>query len=201
MCLWTAVAAPAFAAAAMNPATVTSLSQPVTREMEEKILKGETVVTLINRHPIYHLDVYGAVSAPAHEVWEVVTTYDAYREFLPLVTESYLRKRAGNVAYQYIKMNPPWPFHDQWMVNICVEDKKRWNLSWTMGEGNVKLEHGFWQLTPMPDGRTRMQYHLTVDPWMDAMPGWVVEWVTRNVMPDILKGVRKRVAANQRAKR
>lgn len=196
MAVWMLAVTPSLAA----PSAL-SLSQPYTASMEDQVRRGEIVVTLINRHPVYHLDVYGAVTAPPHEVWEAITTYDAYREFLPLVTESYLRKRTGQLAYQYIKMNPPWPFHDQWMVNVHVEDKKRWNLAWTMGDGNVKLEHGFWQLTPLPDGRTKLQYHLTVDPWMDQMPGWVVEWVTRSVMPDIVKGVRKRVAANQRARR
>lgn len=197
----TATLAPAQAAPYPYPTTVPAQSQPFTRDMEERIQRGEIVVTLINRHPIYHLDVYGAVMAPPHEVWEAITTYDAFREFLPLVSESYLRKRTGQVAHQYIKMNPPWPFHDQWMVNVHTEDKRRWNLSWYQGDGNVKLEHGYWQLTPMTDGRTKLQYHLTVDPWMDQMPGWVVEWVTRSVMPDVVKGVRKRVASNQRAKR
>ena len=168
---------------------------------DQRLAKGEIVVDLISKHPIYHFDVYGVVDGTPEQVWEVITDYHQYRDFLPLVSESNVRKRHNDTVYQYVQMSPPWPFHKQWMVNACKEEKARWTMSWTMSEGNVKLEHGYWRLTPLPDGKTKLQYHLTVDPWMDHVPSWVVETVTRSVMPDIVKGIRKRVATAKQAKR
>lgn len=194
-----AIASPAVAQAPATPkpAFVPFIVTSLTPAQEARLAKGEVLVGLVAKHPIYHLDVYGIVDGTPDQVWSVITDYGGYGDFLPLVTESGVQKRQGSVVFQHVKMDPPWPFHDQWMVNECVEKKATWNLSWKMADGNVKMEHGFWQLTPLPGGKTRLQYHLTVDPWMDAMPSWVIEMVTRSVMPDIVKGVHKRVAALQ----
>jgi ribosome-associated toxin RatA of RatAB toxin-antitoxin module len=159
----------------------------------EQLERRDIIVDLKTELPIYHLDVYGLVDGTPEQVWEAITSYNSYNEFLPLVTDSSVRKRADKTVYQYVKMNPPWPFHQQWMVNANKEDKINGIISWTMADGNVKLEHGYWAVTPMPNGKTRLQYHLTVDPWMDNMPSWVVSMVTRGVMPQVIRGVRKRV--------
>jgi hypothetical protein len=62
-----------------------------------------------------------------------------------------------------------------------------------MAEGNLRFERGYWQMTPLAEARTRLQYHLTVDPWLDIVPGWLIEFATRTVLPDVIRGVRQRV--------
>ena len=156
---------------------------------------------LKQRHPLYDLDVFGNVDGTTDQAWAAVTAYDAYKDFLPLVTDSSVKKRVGTKVWQYVKMDPPWPFHDQWMVNLNVEQKARGILSWTQDDGNVRFEQGFWAVTAQPKGKSRVQYHLTVDPWMDTMPGWVVEMVTKTVMPNVINGVRKRVHQDQQARK
>jgi ribosome-associated toxin RatA of RatAB toxin-antitoxin module len=161
--------------------------------------RGEIVVNYKSQHPVYWLDVYGMIEAPPEVVWKAITTYDRYQDFLPLVVESGVRKRAPNRVWQYVRMRPPWPLHDHWMVNANVEKKASWNLSWTMDDGNLRMEHGYWQITPMGPNRCKLQYHLTVDPWLDIVPSWLVEFATKTVLPDVIKGVRKRVTTPQTA--
>ncbi len=186
---------PTVAQAGTPPPTSETLVTPVRPDQDAKIERGEIVVGVINKHPIYHLDVYGAINSSPERIWSAITSYDRYVDFLPLVVESNIKRRASKTTFQYVRMRPPWPLHDHWMVNANVENKPRWNLSWTMADGNLKLEHGYWQLVPMGPNRTRLQYHLTVDPWLDIIPGWLVEFATVQVLPDVIKGVRKRVNA------
>jgi ribosome-associated toxin RatA of RatAB toxin-antitoxin module len=191
-----AVATPALAA----PGPTMYVNQ-LTPYLEQKLDKGEVVVLIKQRHPIYDLDVYGTIDGSADQVWRAVTSYDNYHEFLPLVTDSALRKRSGNMAYQYVRMNPPWPFTEKWMVNAHREDKVRGRISWEQAEGNVKFEKGFWAVTPVGPNKTRLQYHLTVDPWMDSMPGWLVDMTSKSIMPAIVNGVRRRVKQDQQARK
>ena len=173
----------------------------LTPYLEQKLERGEVVVQIKQRHPIYDIDVFGHIDGTPDQVWRAITAYDHYDEFLPLVTESALRKRQGNMVHQYVKMNPPWPFTEKWMVNACREDKARGRLSWDQAEGNVRFEKGFWAVTPLGPNKTRLQYHLTVDPWMDSMPGWVVDMVSKTTMPAVINGVRKRVKQDQQARK
>ncbi|MEB3330470.1 MAG: SRPBCC family protein [Candidatus Sericytochromatia bacterium] len=169
------------------------ITTPPTSLQEDALTRGEIVVHLVNRHPIYHLDVYGLVEAPFERVWRAVTSYDRYHQFLPMVVESGIRKRSRHTTWQFVKMQPPWPLHHHWMVNINVERKQRGNVAWTMADGNLRFERGYWQMTPVGTDRTRLQYHLTVDPWLDIVPSWLIEFATRSVLPDVIRGVRQRV--------
>lgn len=172
---------------------VTMIINQLTPYLEQKLDKGEVVVMCKQRHPLYDLDVYGNVDGTPEQVWSAVTAYDRYQEFLPLVTTSAIRRKAGNTTYQYVEMDPPWPFHNQWFVNANTEYKAAGRVAFEETEGNVRFERGFWAITSQPGNKTRLQYHLTVDPWMVTMPGWVVEMVTKTIMPNVINGVRKRV--------
>ena len=170
-----------------------------TSAQEDDLARGEIVVGMVNRHPVYHMDVYGVVDAPYDVVWKAVTSYDDYKTFLPLVVESAVRKRTQAFTDQWVRMRPPWPLHDHYMVNRHTENRAKGTLAWTMtpgGETNLRYERGYWQVNPMGPTRTRLQYHLTVDPWLDIVPGWLIEFATRTVLPDVIKGVRKRVKAD-----
>jgi len=189
-----ALAAPAMAAPPPLPYKLPPDPPAVTTAYQDgQISRGEIVVNYKSKHPVYWLDVYGLIDAPADQVWKAITSYDRYQEFLPLVVESGIRKQAPGRCWQFVKMRPPWPLHDHWMVNANVENKAKWNLSWTMDDGNLRMEHGYWQITPVGPNKCKLQYHLTVDPWLDVVPSWLVEFATKQVLPNVIKGVRKRV--------
>ncbi|MDB5099367.1 MAG: hypothetical protein JWM80_3788 [Cyanobacteria bacterium RYN_339] len=168
-----------------------------TAYQDGQISRGEIVVNYKSKHPVYWLDVWGLIDGTPDQVWKAITTYDRYQDFLPLVVESSVRKRAPGRCWQYVRMRPPWPLHDHWMVNANVENKATGNLSWTMDDGNLRMEHGYWQITPVGPNKCKLQYHLTVDPWLDVVPSWLVEFATKQVLPNVIKGVRKRVKAGK----
>lgn len=165
-------------------------------DLDARLSRGEVVVLMNAKHPIYHFRVYGIVDAPPDRVWKAITSYSNYNEFLPLVTESQLKRRVNHTAYQYLTMSAPWPFIKHWMINENTEDRVHGILSFKQDKGNVKLEYGYWQVWPMPNGKTKLLYNLTADPWMDYVPQWLVGMVTKQFLPDVIKGVRKRTAQN-----
>lgn len=162
---------------------------------EAQLAAGEVVTTFIGAHPVYHLDAYGHVAAPIDKVWASITGYDRYKEFLPMVVESRLVKRQGNKVWQRLVMRPPFPMHDHWVVNLNQEDRANGRLSFGMDDGNLRMEHGYWKLDPLPGGKTKVHYHITVDPWLDVVPQWLIQMGTNQIMPSVIKGVRRRVGA------
>jgi ribosome-associated toxin RatA of RatAB toxin-antitoxin module len=164
----------------------------VSPDLASRLRQGEIVVSIDYAPPLYALDVIGPVEGTTDEVWRAATSYNHYKDFLPLVTESELRKRTGNNALQYIKMSPPWPFHASWMLNNHEENKSQGLIRWTESAGNVKREFGFWQVVPLEPGKTAIEYHLMVDPAINV-PTWLVGFCSRTVMPGIVKGIRRRV--------
>ena len=64
-----------------DPPAVTTAYQ------DGQISRGEIVVNYKSKHPVYWLDVYGLVDAPADQVWKAITSYDHYQDFLPLVVK------------------------------------------------------------------------------------------------------------------
>ena len=186
-----------FSSAAVAQEASGVITTPPTPRQEEELQRGDIVVSVINRHPLYHLDVYGMVDAPVGAVWDALTDYDDYHRFLPLVVESGVRRRTPEATWQYLKLQPPWPLHAHWMINVQTEDRSAGSISWTMADGNLRYERGYWQLRAVGHDRTRLQCHLTVDPWLDIVPGWLVEMATRQVLPDVIRGVRSRVKSRR----
>lgn len=188
-----AVSATGLATAPESAAAETAPSAP--SELDRRLETGEIVVKMAKSAPtVYEFDVYGYVDAPQDAVWSAITSYDRYTEFLPMVTDSEVRSRAGGKVNQYVRMAQVWPFPRQWVLNACVENRAAGVLSWTMVEGTPRKQGGYWQILPRGE-RTRLRYHLSVDPWMDQAPDWLVKMVTKVTLPDVIKGVRRRATA------
>lgn len=189
------LALPAVAYPAGLPSPAPFRSAALSAAQEAQIASGEIVTTFIGLHPVYHLDAYGLVAAPMDKVWAAITSYDAYKDFLPMVVESRLVRRQGNKVWQRLTMRPPFPMHDHWVVNLNQEDRANGRLSFGMDDGNLRMEHGYWKLTPAAGGKTRVHYHITVDPWLDVVPQWLIQLGTGQIMPSVIKGARRRSGA------
>lgn len=187
-------ASPAWAYPPGLPSPVPCRSVALLPSQEAAISRGEVVTTFLGAHPVYHLDAYGLVEASQDRVWAIITEYPRYKEFLPMMVESALVRRQGTKAWQRLRIRPPFPLHDHWVVNLNQEDRGRGRLTFGMDDGNLRMEHGYWQLSPGPAGKTRVQYHITVDPWLDIVPTWLVQMATGQIMPGVIKGLRRQVA-------
>ncbi len=78
-----------------------------------RVDKGEVVVKFKEKpqgQNIRVVEATGVIDAPRERVWKVIGDYANYKEFMPQVEVSELRKREGNSAWQYQKLQIPWPF-------------------------------------------------------------------------------------------
>ena len=97
--LLVALAAPAMAAPPPLPYKLPPDPPAMTTAYQDgQISRGEIVVNYKSKHPIYWLDVYGLIDAPADQVWKAITSYGRYQDFLPRVVESGVDEQVAGVG-------------------------------------------------------------------------------------------------------
>jgi uncharacterized membrane protein len=142
----------------------------------------------------FKIDVLGYINQPVDKVWQVITRYDTYHRFLPLINKSELKKRLSSAQVnQYLGFVPPWPFKEQWTLNDCNEEKSNHRLSWHLIDGSIPSEEGFFQLTSPSSNQTEVWYHLYINPNFETMPAWVIKLAHDHVLPKIIYGLREQV--------
>jgi ribosome-associated toxin RatA of RatAB toxin-antitoxin module len=99
-------------------------------------------------------------------------------------------------TYLYSNLKFPWPCNNRWYIIKGLNDETRasqhcYRSSWTLVTGNLKENSGEWLLEPFTPGKTKVIYRLLTDPG-GAIPQFLVDRCTENVMPQIIKAVRKR---------
>jgi ribosome-associated toxin RatA of RatAB toxin-antitoxin module len=130
------------------------------------------------------------IAAPPERVWDAITDYDHYKDFMPLTTVSEVRRREGETVFFYTELGTPLKTI---RYEIKLElDKPRWRVAWTLVEGNLKSNEGSWQLEPYGAGETYAVYTCFVAPgfWL---PGYLLNQVTQGTLPQVINAVRRRV--------
>jgi hypothetical protein len=113
-------------------------------------------------------------------VWEVISEYNRFHEFMPrtpvsfLVDSDYVAAIAGNevrswkkfeedladhratydapgdLAHFYSRFDMPWPMKDRYTLTEMVRDESRFYYHWRQISGNMKENRGSWLLKPFP---------------------------------------------------
>jgi carbon monoxide dehydrogenase subunit G len=161
--------------------------------------KGWTELEHLPQHRLERSIGIIRVEAPADIVFAVVTDYDGFERFMPMVSESTKEgEREGKaVVRQSIKL--PFPISSRHFV-IEVESRdqqtrrgwrcleSRW--SYVQGSGNIAEGYGRWEVLEDGSGRALVAYVGFVDPG-GRLPGWAFSWATRQGLPRILQAVQK----------
>lgn len=166
------------------------------------IQRGEIVTQLKNTHESTLKDVLvvSLIDASPDEVWKVLTDYEKYSKMFPGILKGETRAKNGDTEDHYSLFDYPWPFEDRWTVNRLVHSSDRRSIKWRRIDGTVKEIVGSWKLIPHED-RTLAIYSVRLDPGIPMIPTWAIDWGSRQVAPNIMKGVRQQVKENQRAAR
>lgn len=164
------------------------------------IQRGDIVTLLRNTHESTLKDVLSVALIDAHpdEVWNVLTDYEKYGKMFPGILKGESRNKQGDTEDHYSLFDYPWPFEDRWTVNRLVHASDRRSIRWRRIEGTVKEIVGSWQLVPHGD-QTLAIYSVRLDPGIPMIPKWAIDWGSRQVAPNIIKGVRQQVRENRRA--
>jgi uncharacterized protein YndB with AHSA1/START domain len=142
----------------------------------------------------------GVIEAPPERVFEALTDYAHWDEFMPFLKSSDARPQPdGSVVSGHV-MDLPTPMGERrYRVRFTqgVETSpagKVWRIQWSYvpGSGNVAGHRGSWTLTALGPGRTLAVFQLYTDPG-GLTPRWAVDRGTSKSLPWIFNGLRQHI--------
>lgn len=103
------------------------------------------------------------------------------------------------IGYFYGHVEVPWPLKDRWYIVRVQWDETQaarhiYTCSWSLTLGNLREYSGEWKVEPFGDNRTRLTYRVVTDPG-GFVPQFLVEDFSTKTLPQVIAGVRRRVAS------
>ncbi len=128
------------------------------------------------------------INAPPEKLFDVITDYDKYGEFLTEVKKVSTSDRKGNEVKVHYEVDVIKTIR----YTILVKEERPRRMSWTFVEGEVmKDNQGSWVLEPEGEGRTKATY--TVDMALGALvPKAIVNKLTETSLPKMLEAFKRR---------
>ena len=149
------------------------------------------------------------VDAPPQVVFDIVTDFDHYAEFMPYIKESKtLQTLSPTNLLVYSRLSPPFVDDRDYCIAVkltagSAENQGVYESEWTSkpaaapehhGVVRVKINTGAWVLAPLDGGkRTRVTYHLSTNPG-GSIPTWLANKSNTTAIPDLFDAIRKRAA-------
>jgi len=139
---------------------------------------------------------YAYFAQPWPTIWAIVTDYDKQREYMPRLTTSRIIKREGNEVWVRFEMEVLW-VDLAWVIKYEKDrtaHRIRFALDHSYREVNtIDDTEGSWELIPVEGGdATVVVYRLFVDTGY-AVPDFVMSYLTRGDLPNVVGNLRKRV--------
>jgi ribosome-associated toxin RatA of RatAB toxin-antitoxin module len=128
------------------------------------------------------------INAPMEKVFDVITQYEKYAEFLSEVKEVRTSGRQGNEVNVHYKVDVVKTIK----YTIRAKEERPTRMSWTFVEGEfMKDNKGSWVLEPAGDGKTKATY--TAEMALGALvPKSVVTALIENSLPKMLDAFKRR---------
>ncbi|MCP3169315.1 type II toxin-antitoxin system RatA family toxin [Myxococcus qinghaiensis] len=131
------------------------------------------------------------INAPIEKVFDVITQYDRYPEFLPEVKETRTANRKDNTVDVHYKVDVMKTV--RYSIRVVEERPRR--MSWTFIEGEVMKDNkGSWVLEPEGEGKTRATYNVEMALGL-LVPKAVVNALVDTSLPKMLEAFKRRAEA------
>jgi coenzyme Q-binding protein COQ10 len=128
------------------------------------------------------------INAPVEKVFDIITQYEKYGEFLSEVKEVRTSNRQGNEVNVHYKVDVVKTIK----YTIRVKEERPTRMSWSFVEGEfMKDNKGHWLLEPAGEGKTKATY--TVEMALGALvPKSVVNALVETSLPKMLEAFKRR---------
>ncbi len=128
------------------------------------------------------------INAPIEKVFDVITQYERYPEFLPEVKETRTVNRKGNTVDVHYKVDVMKTVR----YSIRVTEERPTRMSWTFIEGEMMKDNkGSWVLEAQGEKQTKATY--TVEMALGALvPKAIVNALVENSLPKMLDAFKRR---------
>lgn len=134
---------------------------------------------------------------PREQVWQVVTDYPHYGDFLPYLADLEVTPTESGCRMKgQAKSALPgwWPFE----ITVRQEQTDRaWSAGWDEAGDPVRVNKGGWELTPAGAGQTLLVLHLESE--VRGTPTFLIRNVYLHRLKEVLRAVRRRVEARAAA--
>ncbi|CAM3131628.1 SRPBCC family protein [Corallococcus sp. ZKHCc1 1396] len=131
------------------------------------------------------------INAPIEKVFDVITDYDRYAEFLSEVKKVSTSQRQGNTVQVHYEVDVVKTI--RYTIKVTEERPKR--MSWTFVNGEVMKDNkGSWTLEPDGEGKTRATYNVEMALGM-LVPKAIVNGLVDNQLPKMLEAFKRRAEA------
>ncbi|MBI5365916.1 MAG: SRPBCC family protein [Planctomycetes bacterium] len=160
--------------------------------LRARIEGGEVVTSLVDVDGQSRAQAIAVIDAPVAAVWDAITDYDRYAEFMPHTKESKILERKGKVVLFRTVLE--FPVRDVWYVIRLTLNEKAHRADWVMADGNIKANVGSWALASFGKGRTCATYTVAIDPGF-YVPKFLLNKATQGSLPMLIRAVRDRAAA------
>ncbi|MFB1481620.1 type II toxin-antitoxin system RatA family toxin [Corallococcus sp. RDP092CA] len=131
------------------------------------------------------------INAPVEKVFDVITNYDRYPDFLPEVKKISTSQRQGNTVQVHYEVDVVKRI--RYTIRVTEERPKR--MSWSFVEGEVMKDNkGSWTLEPEGEGKTRATYNVEMA--LGALiPKAIINTLTETQLPKMLDAFKRRAEA------
>ena len=129
------------------------------------------------------------IDAPISVLYQVITDYEKYSEFLPEVSKVEVISRTGNVvrAKYTVKLIKTISYV------IDLTEIENSSVKWTLVESSImKSNIGGWTLRDLGDGRCEATYGLDVALKGVFVPGSIRTKMTEGTLPSTLEAFKRR---------
>jgi ribosome-associated toxin RatA of RatAB toxin-antitoxin module len=129
------------------------------------------------------------INAPVEKVFDVVTNYERYPDFLPEVKEVRASNRKGSEVDLQYKVDL---VVKTIRYTIHVKEERPSRMSWTFIDGEVMKDNkGGWVLESAGEGKTKATYNVevTVGP---LVPKSILNTLVDSSLPKMLEAFKKR---------
>jgi len=169
--------------------------------------RGELVIFTKDMKPDHKIIAVSEVDASPETVFNVVSDFEHYQDFMPYVEESRVLSRKNNrEVITYARIAPPFVSERDYPLQVMMARGSPSNggvfkVGWTArpeaqpeieGVVRVKLNEGSWVAEPLDGGRrTRLTYTLLTNPG-GLIPDFVVNLSNTVAIPELFEAVKKR---------
>lgn len=128
------------------------------------------------------------VNAPPAVLFDIITDYERYPEFLDGFKSAKVLERGEGYAIARFTLDLIKTVH----YTIRLTEKKPDSVSWTLVESNLlKVNNGGWTLVELPGGRTRVTYRLEVGIGR-FVPKMITDRLSGSTLPVTMKAFKER---------
>jgi ribosome-associated toxin RatA of RatAB toxin-antitoxin module len=141
----------------------------------------------------------GMFDAPPKEVFQVATSYDQYREYIPRI-DSHVMSRKDNEALVRVEADLPWPMPNVWVDARYCQDAPStevYRVRFDMVRGNMRRYEGSLLIEPFGPGKATVTYELLAEPNSHLPRAWVQRALGRTAL-SFVNYLRSRVNNLQR---